>query len=316
MTRGGWWLRLLPLLGLGLALWIVFRLAPMDQIYGALLGSDPGWLAAGAGCALLATAFSATRLFFVLIAGNERVVWSRCWRAVWASVALNVFLPARGGDLVKAIFLTEKRERFAPLTALIVIERLLDLGMLGLIALSCAMWQGRHELAVPAAGVVGLALGIFTAGLVAPGILQRVRALGRVASALRAVRRRPDAVACAALAALVQWLNVNLLLLTLLWATRMEVGVIEALSVTPLAILVGLLPLSISGIGTRDVALAAMLCPPHSEPAAIAAGVLFTAIAYWFLGAIGFLVLGTSALARARRTASQAAEERQRARSN
>ena len=68
----------------------------------------------------------------------------------------------------------------------------------------------------------------------------------------------------------------------------------------PIAIFSGLLPVSISGIGTRDATLAYLLRDVAAPETVVAATMLYTVLAYWFLAALGAVVL-RSEIARALR---------------
>ena len=60
-----------------------------------------------------------------------------------------------------------------------------------------------------------------------------------------------------------------------------------AYSAAPPSIFVGILPISLWGVGTRDAALAYFLDGFTNIENIMAAGFLYTALVYWFLGLIG-----------------------------
>jgi len=74
---------------------------------------------------------------------------------------------------------------------------------------------------------------------------------------------------------------------SLLKALDDTISITYALAVTPPSIFVGLVPVSLWGVGTRDGALAYFLEGITVAEIAISAGFLYTALVYWFLGIIG-----------------------------
>jgi hypothetical protein len=82
-----------------------------------------------------------------------------------------------------------------------------------------------------------------------------------------------------------------------------DVPLVQIVANVPLAILAGIVPISISGIGTRDGVLV-MLLAEYAEPSGVlAAAFLYTALVYWFLAGIGLVALGSEALQAVRREA-------------
>jgi uncharacterized membrane protein YbhN (UPF0104 family) len=69
---------------------------------------------------------------------------------------------------------------------------------------------------------------------------------------------------------------------------------------TPIAIIAGSAPISVSGIGTRDGALLLLLRGYGSDAEIVAASFLFTAINFGLLPLVGFLALGRETMRKLR----------------
>ena len=74
-------------------------------------------------------------------------------------------------------------------------------------------------------------------------------------------------------------------------------GIGFAYAVFPLAILAGLVPVTVSGIGTRDAAFVALLSSQMSAEQATLVGLGYTLFAYWFLSLVSFPVVAWQVLA-------------------
>ena len=70
-----------------------------------------------------------------------------------------------------------------------------------------------------------------------------------------------------------------------------------AYAVFPLAILAGLVPVTVSGIGTRDAAFVALLGSQMSSEQATLVGLGYTLFAYWFLSLVSFPVVAWQVVA-------------------
>ncbi len=193
------------------------------------------------------------------------------------AAAWNLIVPSKLGDLSKAALLPELNagQRTAA-SGLVVIEKLADVAALCALIL-CGVAGERF------AGTTALA-----------GIAFFVAMHGRLASAikikLRQIRLAP--------VRLLQLCGMSLALWCLhLWQIELflrAAGVFVpwelAASRLPIAIFVGLLPVSFCGIGTRDAALV-WLFADVAPAAAMAAVGLLTALRYLAPGAVGIAVL-------------------------
>ena len=93
----------------------------------ALLSADPLWLVVSVGMILPITVLRAIRFFWVAPAGALPGI-GEALRLTLVASALNVFVPAKAGDLIKSYFVAKRSETSAGVAiAIIVYERLCDL---------------------------------------------------------------------------------------------------------------------------------------------------------------------------------------------
>jgi uncharacterized membrane protein YbhN (UPF0104 family) len=266
----------------------------------ALAGADLRWIALAVALALLAPVLVAAKVRRIVdVAGLPRP-FGRCWSAVMATLTLNALLPGRSGDLVRAVFLADDREEIAPALGAVLVERLLDVGTLGAVALVASLWAG-------ASAATAVALGAVVASLVAILAVAQGRRLpvkrhlatqvGRAAAALLA---NPGAAAFATAMSLLCWLDNVAVIAVCLRAVGGSAPLDDVARAAPIAILAGTIPVTIGGIGTRDATLVLLLSPPTAAEHAAAAAFLYTAHMGWFLAAIGILSLGGETLRRVR----------------
>ncbi len=287
---------MLPILGLILAVTVLCLNVDIGRTLDVVAGAHLPLLAAALGLAILATAIAGLKLgLLARLMGQPRSV-RRCWLAVMGGLTLNVVLPSKGGDLAKAAFLADDPGQITPFFGAVLVERAFDLIVLGLLALGGALVEGRPDIAlVGAAVVVAAALGmaLLANGRRLPIWSAKAERLGRAA---RRVLRHPGGASILVCLSVSLWANALLIMACLLRALGAAVPIVALLTAGPVAILAGLLPVSVSGIGTRDGALVLLLADHLPSSTVLGAGLLYTAVVYWFLAALGLPVVGFKAL--------------------
>ena len=146
----------------------------------------------------------------------------------------------------------------------------------------------RLAWALGAAGLVG-----FAALCILPArAADRLPApLARALAGVAALRATPGRLAAVLGVSFVLW-GVHLLQFQLAaWAAGASASPVLLASRIPMAIFVGLLPVSFAGIGTRDAALVYLLAPEVGAPVALALGA-FATLRYLVPAGLGLLVVG------------------------
>ena len=293
----------LPIVGLAVGLGILFALVDVRGAWNALLSADPWWLAAAVGLAINASLIVAVKVWAIVRIVKLPRSLRQTWSAVMAGVTLNAVVPGRGGDLIRAVFLTREPGSFPLLLGAVLVERLIDIGTIGLLVLLTGV--GLDWVTLLALGVVCAAVGGATL-LAVLGPRSPIRPdLGeRIAqTARRALSRWPYLLASIVLS-LLAWANNAALMLCAMRAVGVTVPTLPALRASALSILAGIVPVSISGIGTRDTVLVLFLDSYGQGDALAAAALIYTALVYWFLALVGAAALGPQSLRTVRRLAA------------
>lgn len=270
----------------------LYRILDVRLIGEALLKADRVWLAVSVSMILLITVLRAIRFFWVAPAGALPGL-GEALRLTLVSSAINVFAPAKGGDLIKSYFVaTRSQTRTGVAIAIIVYERLCDL--FGLIAWCMLGWliarpqvpglPALFWLLLAAIGAVSaiLVLSERTAGVwrvVAVRAfpyrrLWRVRQLAEgwpdLLQVLRGRRRWIVSLS------LMLWLThlIQIWMFTIALSARIPFTVCASLSAV--ALMAGQVPFTVAGLGTRDVALVVLLSGYMAPETAAAMGILIT----------------------------------------
>lgn len=276
----------------GALLAVLYRSLDIRLVGQTLLGADPIWLVLSVGLILPITVLRAVRFFWVAPAGALQGV-GEALRLTLAATALNVFLPAKSGDLIKSYFIAKRSETSAGVSVgIVVYERLCDVFALTFWCL-VGWLVGRPQ--VP--GLPSLFWGVLAALGAASGVLvasSRVAVYGRELMArafphrklkrLRTVAqgwpdlllmlrgRRRWIIAYSLFLWLVHLVQIWLFTVTL----AVDVPFTVCASLTAVALMAGQLPFTVAGLGTRDVALVLLLARYMAPESAAAMGVLIS----------------------------------------
>jgi hypothetical protein len=255
----------------------------------ALRRSDKLWLVLSVGMIVPITVLRAVR--FRLVAPPAALSGvGEALRLTLVSTALNVFVPAKAGDLVKSYFVATRGGTSAGVAvAIIVYERLCD--MFSIISWCLVGWLvsetvvSRVPSAVwPVLAAIGLACGILLSSeraadlwrvVMRRGQSGRLRKLRHLAEGwpdlLHHLRGRRRTVV---LFSLFLWL----VHLTQLWMFTLALSVpmpfMVCASLSAIVLIAGQMPFTIAGLGARDVALVVLLAGYMAPEAAAAMGIL------------------------------------------
>jgi uncharacterized protein (TIRG00374 family) len=215
---------------------------------------------------------------------------------VMASKALNALVPSKMGEMSKAYFLRVNSDSDLNHAAVpaVIFEKILDMG--GLCTLLMLGWLFAPERGKPV--WLGAAVAAGSLAVVALLLVVPLKGLGDKLVSWNARLKWLKQLLAGWDTLLVGWQNgAGLLrrilgLSVLLWVLHVlqiylffpslnhPVPLAPALAFIPLSILVGLLPITIAGMGTRDAALI-VLFAPYAGPALVAGVGLFCSMRYW-----------------------------------
>lgn len=283
----------LLLVAAALLVWLVRRVGG-GELVTVLRGLHGGLLAAALFLFVPITLLTAAR-WRTVAAGLAPLSLVDALRMVLAASAANVVLPAKLGDVGKGAFLPGAVGR-AGGVALALFEKLADLAALAACMLVASLLAPPEREAEMLACVLatGVVTGFAVLCVVPLGALSAFGSdnpLARAAQGFATLRGRPRRLLGVLAGSLLLW-SLHLLQFQLAaWAAGATADPAVLASRIPMAIFVGLLPVSFAGIGTRDAALLYLLAPWLGEPVALALGA-FATLRYLVPAAAGAFLLG------------------------
>jgi glycosyltransferase 2 family protein len=283
--------KVIPVVGFSLIIFWILKNLDFDKILTHLSNIDLKILLLVTILATSQIIFSSLRYHFFLKASNAKVALNKCVSAVMAAFSLNSIIPGKGGDLVKAMVLTTNKKKLIHYTAVTLVERLIDLSVIatllfvGATLMNDGLWQLFSM----------LALTIF---LVLVGCLNHARKIPLIGSKLMVMQSIIPSfkdnkyylfwgIASAA----VIWIINLIIIYSLLTAVGYNLNPTLIIANWPKAIVAGIMPLSISGFGTRDAAFALSIDASLTDTKVYAATFLYTVFLYWYLSVISIICI-------------------------
>ena len=256
----------------------------------------PRWVAASFAAAGVCLLLTTVRWQLVVSAMGYRLPFGRALEVVLATWPLAVVTPSRANDLLRPLAVRD----IVPLTAGaggVVAEKAVDLGLLLAMAAAGAAYAALWTWA----GLIGLVLLLEV--LVVLMVVTQRQALARLPllrrrpqtvdalfEAFSALGRAPGKLASIATASLLIRFFTVVVLHMLLVSVGADIRAVQTLTLWPAAMLVGVAPLTLGGMGTRDAAFLALLAAhgTHVDPSTVlVATVGYSAVATWSFAVIG-----------------------------
>lgn len=239
---------------------------------------------------------SALRWRLTLRAIGHQVPFRRCLTIILGVSPVSAIAPSKAGDLLKAISFRGEIG-ILEVSGTVLVERALDVIVLAALATGGALLVGQALIAKLAALIAGA--GVVTLLLV-PVLAPSVRRpalrdkLHRALAVVTGLRARPATAVGVVAYTVANWLASVAQTAVLLEAVGARTPFALTLAVLPIAIFIGLIPVTLGGMGTRDAALVGLLAPTASAPQALAVGLLYSFFGYWLLALLGLPFVRTA----------------------
>lgn len=212
---------------------------------------------------------------------------SRCFSVEMATKPILGITPSRSGELAKVYYFRDELPG-SVVGISVVYERALDAAFLCLFGfLGIITFVGEIHFELPSGIVVGVALAsllifsVLTAGMWTR-FRPRILAIARTTiKYLATLRRRPKLVFWTVTLSFGRFVLSIVQVVLFFYALGIELPWLFAVTRIPVPILVGLLPVTVAGMGTRDAAFIALFSDFGAPEALFTVGLVFTTIRYW-----------------------------------
>jgi uncharacterized membrane protein YbhN (UPF0104 family) len=248
----------------------------------------PEWLLAAALAVAVLPPLMAWRWQAVLVAqGAGRLPVRGLMKAVMAANLLNTVLPGKAGDLVKALYVREHGGLARGIGG-VLLERGVDIGVLGALGLlgysitglRWGLWCGLVLLGGSLTGVAVLRwfpLERWLPGAKLKSITTDLRATGR------AWCGQPRLVIQTIAGSAAVWTLCGVVLACLARSLDLPLGWARACAVYPPAVMTGMIPVTVGGLGPREAVMTSLLAESVGRAGATVLSLGYTVFTYWLL---------------------------------
>ena len=273
-----------------LVYWLLSRLE-WSKVRQILSGANFKWLVMSVTATCCVPFFCVIRWLGVLKAKEIRLPFTVALRAVLMANVVNSFVPSKAGDVIKAAYL-KSHGGISLGVGTVVLERMVDLAVLGSLSLGASIlssvtWgmAGGGILLLTVCGFMICAVKLPVSALPLPDKAKRI--ITELTSVFGKWVHNSEAIAQTIAGSVIVWSMAGLTVYFLVRAFSVPVSWERAFSIFPLCILAGLIPVTVSGIGTRDAAFVQFLMMyGASVEGATLVGLGYTFCAYWILSLI------------------------------
>ena len=294
--------RSLILRAIGLALFVgIFLWASPAEILRGLRSADRGALALAAACALISVVAKNVRWKYILALTGGTVRWRDLLPLAFISAFFGNVTPGRFGDLWKITFAHSTAYSRSQFLISFLYDRILDAVTMATLALVGFFASGGFG-GASTAGLLALVLAAGVVGVVFRAPITRVveRVVGRYEVSMEDLGRSARSLPLTGAAILLSHvLYIGLFFAIyhfLFLAVGMDVPVHALLLAGSMAAMAAVLPITVTGLGTREAVLLLLLEPYYSSPSQVVlAGMLWVFVLTYLLSgvvAMPFWLLG------------------------
>lgn len=242
--------------------------------------------------ALLTLSFpvlSALRWQIILRTSGNEISFSRCLLIIVGIWPISAISPSKIGDLLK---IYSVRKSFDALTVAgsIILERTFDIISLAAFGLFGGIFfHNMHIIFISLIVVFGVIAVFFLVriNIPFPGRKKVQEKINQLFLSVNKISKNTFVLSLILLLTLVNWFA-SILQTKILFdgvGANVSLGFISA--ALPIAIFIGLLPITIAGMGTRDAAMISLFAPFATSHTILAVALLYSFFGYWLLSIIG-----------------------------
>ena len=283
--------KVIPAVGFVLILFYILSCFNISEILNKINNLERSYLLIAFALSCSQIIVATLRFYLFLKSTNNQYAFGRCLRAVCNAIMYNCFLPSKAGDFLKVIILTKNNKKRIDLSYVVLCERIIDIFSLVFVALIGLITAQRFYLFIFTLGSLVLLIVLSTTIF----YFSRKWKIKKFTEPLRVtcveIRNNIQFSFLAFLTCLLFW-SINITIIsTLFLSAGINLSLNQILCFWPISILIGLLPLSISGFGSRDITFISLIDIPEISESVLTATFLYTVNLYWLLGIISAIII-------------------------
>ncbi|MBU4267087.1 MAG: flippase-like domain-containing protein [Candidatus Altiarchaeales archaeon] len=272
-----------------LVFYLIFKTIDFHTVVNILFKASPFWLMIAGFLSVLSLMGTSKRWQIILNTIGYEISFSKSLRLILATYPLNSIMPSKSGDFIRAYYLRGKIS-ISKTTGSIIAERIFDILLLASLSLIGAVYYGNKALI---AVVLLVILAIIIAFVVAnknfnlPIKPSWNKKLNNLALSIEQVSKNRIAFIKIVMTSIGIWILAIIQFHVLFSALGIEVPWFSIIANLPIAVFVGLIPVTLGGMGTRDAAIILLFSGFATNEELMSVGILFSFFRMWLLSFLG-----------------------------
>lgn len=269
--------------------YIIFRKIDIYLVIGVLSHANMFYLLIAIFLLIAIILFEVKRWQTVLSAMGYTVSFSRSFNVLMGSLPLSSITPSKSGDLIRAYYMKDEIPVIKTIGSVLT-ERVFDLFALIIFSLIGLLFLQKFEFA----GIAIIVLLAISVIFFLPNIHSDIPANGswkyklyNIMLSMKTLTKNKKAFSYVMLYSLLNWFLSIMQTVMFFYA----IGVIIPLSITmaniPIAIFIGLMPVTLGGMGTRDAAIIFLFSGYATSSELLSVGILFSLFRFWLPSLMG-----------------------------
>ena len=269
--------------------YFIFTKIDFFSVVNVLSSSNPFWLSIALFLSLLVIAIIAKRWQVLLKAMGYNLQYKECFNLIMGALPLTSITPSKSGDVIKAYYLKDKIPASKTIGTVIT-EKTFDVFSLVLFSLVGAIFCKKYDLVgVMSFIIIGLIIALFIVhrGFNLPIKESWNEKLQNIAFSMKIVINSKKALLIVLLYSFSIWFLSIMQTLIFFYALGIEIPLLFTMANIPIAIFIGLIPVTLGGMGTRDAAIIFLFSDFATPSQLLGVGILFSIFRYWLLSLLG-----------------------------
>lgn len=269
--------------------YIIFTKIDFYSVAEVLLRANVFYLFIAVVLSLMIILLGVKRWQIILDTMGYSIQFSKCFIVVMGALPLTSITPSKSGDVIKAYFL-RKEIPISKTIGSVLTERMFDVFALVLFSLIGMIFCQRFELA----GIAFAFLFGITAIFFIPHVQFNVPAnrswtnkLYNIILSMKTLTKDKKAFSSVMLCSLLSWFLAIVQTLIFFYAIDVKIPLLFVVANIPIAIFIGMIPITLGGMGTRDAAIIFLFSEYATPCELLSVGILFSVVRYWMLSLIG-----------------------------
>jgi uncharacterized protein (TIRG00374 family) len=217
--------------------------------------------------------------------------YKECFNLIMAALPLTSITPSKSGDIVKAYYLKDKIPASKTVGSVIT-ERVFDILTLVLFSLIGMTFCKKYELAFIALIILICIIAILLLARAGfnfrlPVKSSRNEKIQNLILSTKLLMNDKKVFSTIMLYSFSSWFLGVVQTLMFFYALGIKVPLLFTMANIPIAIFIGMIPVTLGGMGTRDAAIIILFSEYATPTELLGVGILFSVFRYWLISLIG-----------------------------